>query len=760
MKLFRTTVFSGFAATVAVFTFAPSAVAIDRQVVVNGSSLSDPIGVGFGHWEGAEPLKIILSAEPCDIATAEMFAPEAVIWRATDSSKPDPWIFETAAIMPDEAFAVQFAGTLDCGAAGGKKGDGEVPPPPEWAVAVPDVDIDADGVPDETEFAAPTSAPNAPVGLGLVVGQSNPVTITLHPKRAGVLKLSSTTNGVVEVFEAAAWPAGQPLALPHEIAADATQTLSFVVRGKAEGETMLVARFVPGKKGGAGGDTDAVDKLTVKVAPLFVDLDVDSNNNGTIADNDDPIEDDASLPGKVILVNRLDYTGEGIPGYANGIDHLNHAGNGKSNSFTEMILRIPNTIDKKKATLTFAYSGAPPKSVTESPGTGGRHKVHDPGTANHVRVWTRDGHTSRLAADISATPAGHFVAPAVVHKASAVFGGVSGNEVTLWVEGVNESAESAARISVTLDADGTGKPELQAEDHVRLTSAWLRLVFTDVTSPTGIGDTAATDVPRIPKDVEADGIACDWQEDVNDGAMLVMRVVGSPILWRFMQEDQLAIKFGYIVNQAFEDLPVSGREGEYLTWPRRHPLVLDQPGALTGLGIEKPGEDFGTSHKVLDARFYRSPEEFDLDTPLNPALERKVNLAVRLNELKSILKYRGSKPHATAIVRAPLVLVHGVNSEPVFWTTGEAALGTRFHDDLGFRCRDFLVDHSGVDPQRPTELATLGFGEISSMYQRVRDRIGSSDAQHGAATTAFDWGTTFLASTVAPKSASGSRFRK
>jgi hypothetical protein len=151
---FRTTVVFGLAATVAVLEFAPSAEAIDRPVVVNGSSLSDPIGVGFGHWEGAEPLKIILSADPCEIATAEMFAAEAVIWTATDSSKPDPWVFETAAILPDEAFAVQFAGALDCGGRGG----GKPTPPPEWAVAVSDIDLDCDS---DNDGVRPGRAPSA-----------------------------------------------------------------------------------------------------------------------------------------------------------------------------------------------------------------------------------------------------------------------------------------------------------------------------------------------------------------------------------------------------------------------------------------------------------------------------------------------------------------------------------------------------------------------------------------------------------------------
>jgi hypothetical protein len=65
-----------------------------RTVVVNGSSLANPIGVGFGHWEGAQVLTTSLSATPpSTIKTASPTAGEAVIWQKKNPgfSKPPPF---------------------------------------------------------------------------------------------------------------------------------------------------------------------------------------------------------------------------------------------------------------------------------------------------------------------------------------------------------------------------------------------------------------------------------------------------------------------------------------------------------------------------------------------------------------------------------------------------------------------------------------------------------------------------------------------
>lgn len=113
------------------------AVPILRDVVVNGGSAANPIGVGFGVWEGAKPLKISLTAtDPDEIGTATMVPPENMIWWPTDKAPPDPWIFETAAILPDKAFAVRFEGTI---AGGGTT-------PAKWVAATSDVDLDCDSL--------------------------------------------------------------------------------------------------------------------------------------------------------------------------------------------------------------------------------------------------------------------------------------------------------------------------------------------------------------------------------------------------------------------------------------------------------------------------------------------------------------------------------------------------------------------------------------------------------------------------------------
>jgi len=124
-----------------------------RDIVVDGASLDNPVGVGYGHWEGTEPLVINLSAsDPKEIATVNVYLPEDVIWYGSDASAPDPWTYETSAIKPDEGFATIFRGTLKSIGGGGQ---GVPPVAPEWAAAVSDIDLDCDSDNDSTETYRP-----------------------------------------------------------------------------------------------------------------------------------------------------------------------------------------------------------------------------------------------------------------------------------------------------------------------------------------------------------------------------------------------------------------------------------------------------------------------------------------------------------------------------------------------------------------------------------------------------------------------------
>jgi hypothetical protein len=192
------------------------AVAIERVVTVTagGAGKGDsgdandikPQGFGFGHREGVEPLvTTLLSGEKGrNITKAEVFAPEAVIWVGPNPAKPPT--FKTAAIFPDEAFAVGFRGEFSVKAA---KGAGKPPEPPAWAVAANDVDLDFDSdhnsevtprVPDgldaedASEFA--DSGPSVG-GFGMRVGKEEgwvKLVLNYHAKTDGYLSFQASNT--------------------------------------------------------------------------------------------------------------------------------------------------------------------------------------------------------------------------------------------------------------------------------------------------------------------------------------------------------------------------------------------------------------------------------------------------------------------------------------------------------------------------------------------------------------------------------------
>jgi pimeloyl-ACP methyl ester carboxylesterase len=172
---------------------------IEQDIVVNGGTLDNPVGVGFGYWEGLQSLKLNLGANPGRIAHASTFAPESVIWSTVGS--PDPWVFKTAAILPNAAFAVKVRGTLE-----GITGTGE------FAVAASDVDLECDSLnrktpPNRTpswsdaedgkEF--PENGSGGAFSRGMVVRPGDDwalLQVKGHLKRSGVLYLQAYASAL------------------------------------------------------------------------------------------------------------------------------------------------------------------------------------------------------------------------------------------------------------------------------------------------------------------------------------------------------------------------------------------------------------------------------------------------------------------------------------------------------------------------------------------------------------------------------------
>lgn len=230
---------------------------------------------------------------------------------------------------------------------------------------------------------------------------------------------------------------------------------------------------------------------------------------------------------------------------------------------------------------------------------------------------------------------------------------------------------------------------------------------TDVTGFRGIGATPASAVPRIPATREADGIACDWREDVNDGAMLLIRFVGPT-------ENEFTVEFGRHDPGFVAGLPTGpARDGEYIE------VNSTDETHLRDLGLKVKGEEFDTGRTVYDMRLYKPATEFDLATPQSPQKFREVKLAVKATGTGGSTGLEIDMERKLTLTRPPLVLVHGVNSEPTAWNNFSKA----FEEEWGFVCDKFRVDHSGEDPTRPSELDTYGFGEISSTCHKVSDMV-------------------------------------
>lgn len=477
-------------------------------------------------------------------------------------------------------------------------------------------------------------------------------------------------------------------------------------------------------------DDSAEGYYTVFQSLPIVDLDVDSDNDNKLNlpeenSEEDGIEASATLPGKIILANVLDHTANGIPDYADGYNNVfGNAGNNRSQNFAQLVLKVPATIDPQVARVRFNYNAADPSSVVrETVAPDPAEADYAPGTSGSFRIWTRNGAQSRLAEPVNAATPGHFVPPSQAIRVNAIASGSqSFARTVLYVEGVNARDHQA--ITVQLDVDGDGS--FEATDKVYVTIADLHIVFTDVTGIRELGGSTLQTVPRIPPDVEPDGVAADWMEGVEDGSILLMRVVGSKSLQQLPSGLQIA--FGMIdASSLFASLPANaggpGREGAYHAIDAGWAVNIDgMTGKLHDLGLADIGEEFrDNQHLVFGATFYRPPVEFDTAArEANTNLLRKISLAVRVT---GDVETTASKARAIKLVRPPVVLVHGINSDPSTWDTLSANL-----DANGYRSKWFKVDHSGDDPQTPQVDPTFGNGDITQMWSMVAQKVADATA--------------------------------
>lgn len=175
----------------------------------------------------------------------------------------------------------------------------------------------------------------------------------------------------------------------------------------------------------------------VKLTLLHLDVDVDSNNDGTVA-VDDETEDETELYAPIVI-NSGDKDNDGIA------DNIDFEIAGVDNVFKEMKIRLPQSIDLNNCKIKINYGAATLPDVSGNFTSGG---------SQSLRVWKKQSNQLRTAAD--------YVAPTLEDDPStpdldeetfytpADLMGEGNREVSLWVEAVCDATGYNAQITVSI----------------------------------------------------------------------------------------------------------------------------------------------------------------------------------------------------------------------------------------------------------------------------------------------------------------------
>ena len=220
------------------------------------------------------------------------------------------------------------------------------------------------------------------------------------------------------------------------------------------------------------------DKVNITI--YGCDLDIDSDNDNGVeppeADsNEETIENDQSKPGKILLVNDGDVSGNNTPDFADGVDKFTgHYGDGLSPKFAQMILRIREMTSVSDVRVRFEYSASDPNGMSRSET---QPYVYTPAPGNgRLGIWTKDGNLKRKKDTVAQE--GDYVAPQVIYTAEQLGFTDSKREVPLYVEAASPgSPEDQNTIEVYIDANqSANEPGLIYRDGVRYTSTRVLLI--------------------------------------------------------------------------------------------------------------------------------------------------------------------------------------------------------------------------------------------------------------------------------------------
>jgi pimeloyl-ACP methyl ester carboxylesterase len=172
---------------------------------------------------------------------------------------------------------------------------------------------------------------------------------------------------------------------------------------------------------------------TVVATAVRVDLDIDSNNNGSIDPDDGPrgtddrIENTTSKP---LVVNDNDSDLDGVPDYAD----WSIAGK----RFTPLIIRVPASLPLASMQLAVSYAASAPDLIKPD------YRLPSDSADRPLRIWTRNAMNREPA---SVTAGGSFVPEGRVEDLTTLGFNESARTVELYVEGIHTTAGTTAGVS-------------------------------------------------------------------------------------------------------------------------------------------------------------------------------------------------------------------------------------------------------------------------------------------------------------------------
>lgn len=188
------------------------------------------------------------------------------------------------------------------------------------------------------------------------------------------------------------------------------------------------------------------DELHIMI--ISVDLDIDSDNDDGLNapkmnDAEDNIENDPTLPGKIIAVALGDSDGDGVPDYADGFNLDQKKGteeqrrdDASTHRFTPLRLKVPAFVNVKDAEIRFLYDVSPPAEVSRNIISG--QYVYTP-YAGSLRIWTKDGDKNRNTEPVNKKD-GNMVYSNAPYKLSDFGWDAAKDYIELFVEGIATSA--------------------------------------------------------------------------------------------------------------------------------------------------------------------------------------------------------------------------------------------------------------------------------------------------------------------------------